>query len=126
MKEFLHTLDQYADRQVDLAALRRSIEQQLSAMPAAAPDILAAIAAAERAGKIDAGETQGQAEWLRSRASVQPRDAKDPAADHTQTRIVAEIQAQPPSQRSRVPAGEREPIAIKGSSVGEGSVLKSR
>jgi len=38
MKEFLRTLDQYADRQADLTALRSSIERQLAAMPGAAPD----------------------------------------------------------------------------------------
>jgi len=86
MRQFLQTLDQYADRHVDLAELRRSIEQQLSAAPAAAPDILAALAAAERAGRISSGETQLQAEWLRSRSLVQPQTRADEADDRTAAR----------------------------------------
>jgi hypothetical protein len=105
MKEFLRTLDQYASRQVDLTALRSSIEQQLAAMPGAAPDILAALAAAERAGKIDAGETKVQAEWLRLQSAVAPVAAQVQEDDRTQARTSSDTPAQP---------------------IGEGSVLKSR
>jgi formylglycine-generating enzyme required for sulfatase activity len=110
MKQFLQTLDRYADRQVDMAALRRSIEQQLSAVPAAAPDILAALAAAERAGKIDAGETQMQADWLRSRSD-------------------GETEAKPPSPWPGSDSGVGRLPESQGSASGtasEGSILKGR
>jgi serine/threonine protein kinase len=129
MKEFLRTLDQYADRQVDLTALRGSIERQLAAMPGAAPDILAALAAAERAGKIDAGSTKVQAEWLRSRPVVPPATAQDQEEDPTKFRTPSHGPATPSPDRSEIYGDVPEGSGVKtstGEPIGEGSVLKSR
>lgn len=139
MRQFLQTLDQYADRHVDLAELRRSIEQQLSAAPAAAPDILAALAAAERAGRISSGETQLQAEWLRSRSLVQPQTRTDEADDRTAARASGALEAIAPSATlgpnlgsnsqghgQAEPDGSASGAVPCGSSPTEGSILKNR
>lgn len=122
MNDVVLSLDKYASGQIDEFDLQRVLARQLAAAPDTAPSILAAISAAERAGKIKTNDSRALGDWVRSTTSraLKGRAAKPEQAAGEPTVMRAPTQPEGGS-RPRAPDGRR-PLET----VSEGAVLKDR
>jgi sugar lactone lactonase YvrE len=122
MNDVVSSLNMYATGQINGPDLQRLLAQQLAQAPDTAPGILAAIAAAERAGKIHANDSRALGDWVRSATTgalrSSPRTAAPTPGDATVMRAPTRPDGAPGSP---APGGQHFAAA-----VGEGAVLKNR
>jgi sugar lactone lactonase YvrE len=122
MNDVVSSLNMYATGQIDGPDLQRLLAHQLAQAPDTAPGILAAIAAAERAGKIHANDSRALGDWVRSATTGAlksgPRTAAAPPGEATVMRAPTRPDG---AAGSPAPGGQNFAAA-----VGEGAVLKNR
>jgi eukaryotic-like serine/threonine-protein kinase len=120
MHDVVSSLNMYATGQIDGPDLQRLLAHQLSQAPETAPSILAAIAAAERAGKIHANDSRALGDWVRSTTTglrSGPRTPAQPAGEAT----VMRAPTRPEGATPPPPGGQ-----ISAAPLSEGAVLKDR
>ena len=130
MNDVVSSLDKYAAGQIDVTDLQRLLAHQLASAPDTAPSILAAIAAAERAGKIRTNDSRALGDWVRS-TTLAPKNPStsvgQPPGDPTVMRAPTQPEASAPPTAPKAPTpAPASPGQDRTEAVREGAVLKNR